>query len=425
MKYSMATFRLYESESLIACSMRIVVTMKEEIRADVLKKAANEAIKRYPYFSVRVTVDDEGGYVLVPNHDEIAVLPVSEKARSYATDEVNGHLCFIEYEGRTIYFNMSHSICGGKGVQPWVMTTVYEYVKDLDGILPEAPGIRKPGEDLLEGEDVEPTEEMLSDEPPIYMVKRKNPYLPLWEYMNGLFNPFVKNQNYYLFKFNQKDIMAYAKKNDASVVSFFFVAIAKMLDSILPEKYRVIGGETSHNPSEDLGIPYSHFDMHSMINVDYEREMLKWDAEKLGTFTRSQIILQKDPTVSHFNMKKIFEGYDNLDDIKGLSKKKAYIKENNPRKQAVKHGSFVCNYSGQTDWGEVADYIDEYYLLVDGHLVFEISSLSDRIFLSMMQLLNTDKYSVSLGKIFDESGIPYEVSGPFPKHLSKHKLPTK
>ena len=46
--------------------------MKDEVDIDVLDKAVNSAIRRYPYFAVRVTVDEDGGYVLVPNSKKIA-----------------------------------------------------------------------------------------------------------------------------------------------------------------------------------------------------------------------------------------------------------------------------------------------------------------------------------------------------------------
>ena len=43
-------------------------------------------------------------------------------------------------------------MCGGKGFLPWVMPTVYEYVKEKDNIEPDVPGIRKPDSKLLLGE---------------------------------------------------------------------------------------------------------------------------------------------------------------------------------------------------------------------------------------------------------------------------------
>ena len=425
MKYSIDTYRLYESESLIYSAMRMVVKMTEDIDVEILKRSVNKSIKRYPYLAVKAIVDEEGSYVLIPNKNEIAVLPSTGKTPKYSSKEVNEHFCFVEYEDKTIYFNMSHSICSGAAMQQWILTNVYQYVKDKYCIEPDSPGIRKPEDDLFPDEVSEPSLEMLDKEPPIYESKSKDPIMMMKDYLNGLLNPFKRDPVYYVFEFSQKAIIDFARKNDASVVSLFTVAIARMLNKVLPQKYPVIGGEISHNPAGDIGIPHSHCDMHSQMYIDYEREMLDWEMEKLGTMTRGQIILQKDATISHDRVRKLVSFYEKIDQIKGLKNKRKFMKNGPRRSKGARHSTFVCNYIGQADWGEVANYVDEYYLIVDGHLVFEITSLSDRIFLSMMQLINTDKYVAPLKDVFDELEIPYKFEGPLPKNISQHQLPDK
>lgn len=424
MKYSIDTYRLYLKEKQFHYSMRLRVKMKDQVDPVVLRKSVNEAIERYPYFAVRIKLDEDGGFLLQKNDAEIAVLPVEGKTRELGSREVNGHLCFVEYEGQTMYFNISHSICGGKGVQPWVMTNVYQYVKNKYGIEPEAPGIRKPGEPLLEGEDREPTFEMLSDEEPIYQGQSKNPYMPYMDYINGMINPFLKDSCYRIYAFRKEDIVRFIKDNDASVVSLFAVLIGKMLDRVLPARHPVIGVKISHNPCEDIGIPNAHSDFLTAIYIDYEREQLKWDMEKLGTMTRGQILLQKDPSVSSCQLKKLFNFYEGIDRMKGLKEKMAYATKNNlsSGKEARKH-TYMCNYSGRVDWGEVAEYIEDYVIIVEGNLICEVTSLNDRIFLMMPQVVRTDKYANALNALLRELSIPFSVSGPFEKRLPKHALP--
>ena len=68
MKYSIDTSRLYMKEGPISYVTRVRIKMKEEVDAAVLRKAINEAIKRYPYFAVRVTLDEDGAFVLEGKH---------------------------------------------------------------------------------------------------------------------------------------------------------------------------------------------------------------------------------------------------------------------------------------------------------------------------------------------------------------------
>lgn len=104
MKYSLDTYRLYRSESMFSYTIRIVVNMKETVDPDILRHSVNIAIRRYPYFAVRVTVDKDGGYVLQPNQEPVVVLPEGKKVPELGSKQVNGHLLFVEYSGKTISF---------------------------------------------------------------------------------------------------------------------------------------------------------------------------------------------------------------------------------------------------------------------------------------------------------------------------------
>ena len=180
MKYSVDTYRLYQSEKYFAHTVRIHVRMKDEVDINVLDKAVNAAIKRYPYLAVRVTVDEDGGYILVSNDKKIIVMPTAEKMPMLGNSSINEHLLYVDCSGKDIFFNISHAMCGGRGFQPWVMTNVYEYVKEKYNVEPLAPEINKPGSDFLPGETEEPTMDMLTTEEPIYKRKTKKLRFLAW-----------------------------------------------------------------------------------------------------------------------------------------------------------------------------------------------------------------------------------------------------
>ena len=424
MKYSLDTYRLYQREDRFSYVIRVKVTMKEPVDSEILRHSVNTAITRYPYFSVRVAQGKDGGYKLLPNDKPVAVLPIAAKPRSVCSVEVNKHLLFVEYSGKDIYFDISHSLCGGRGAFPWVMTNVYQYVKERYRVSPDAPEIRKPGDPMLEGEDTEPTLDMLTTEQQIYTRRPAKPTVMIMDYMNGLYNPFLRSNTYHVFEFRQDDVMNLARGNDNSVISFFMIVMAKALDKVLPAKDKIIRGESAHNTFAGLGIPNSHYDMLSHVWVDYERSQLGWDMEKLGTMTRGQFILQTDPTFSHPQMRKLFKLYDEIDNIPGLKNKREYMEKHNPSTgKDAEHGTFLVNYTGEMHWGEVADYIESYVAVVDGHLVLEVSAMEGKIFISFMQMVKGSKYIDAFQQVLDELGLEYRMTGPFSKHLARHSQP--
>ena len=89
------------------------------------------------------------------------------------------------------------------------------------------------------------------------------------------------------------------------------------------------------------------------------------------------------------------------------------------------HGTYIVNYTGWMDWGEVADYMASYALVVEGHVLLEVTSMGEKIFVILMQLIDETKYAVAFQQVLTELGIPYTVEGPFPKRLTKHALPSR
>ncbi len=426
MKYSVDTYRLYQSEKYFAHTVRIHVRMKEEVDINILDKAVNSAIRRYPYFAVRVTVDEDGGYILVPNSKKIVVMPTAEKMPRLGSSSINDHLLFVDCSGKDIFFNISHTMCGGRGFQPWVMTNVYEYVREKYNVELTAPKIRKPDSDLLPGETDEPAMDMLTTEEEIYKRKSKKAPVLGMDYLKGLFIPIKRDPNYMVVTVNQQDLLKVSKVNDSSVLSLFFILFARVLDRVFPEKDRVIVGEAAHNPRESVGLPNTHCDFLSHVYVDYDRDSLYDDLEKLGTKTRGQIILQTDPTVSHAQVRKLFEQYEEVDKEHGLKAKRKYMaKHSLSTGKDAQHGSFVANYTGLMDWGEVADYVDWFVYIIEGHFTIEITAMADKIFVGFMQLIKTDKYIDLLREELGKLGIPCKIEGPFPKRLPKHEIPVK
>ena len=398
--------------------------MKDKVDMAVLDKAVNTAIKRYPYFAVRVSLDEDGGYVLLPNDKRIVVMPTGKKLPKLGSKAVHGHLIYADCEGKDIYLNISHSMCGGKGFQPWVMTTVYEYVKEKYNVDPDAPGIRKPDSGLLPGEAAEPTREMLSDKEPIFKRKaEKSPILAM-DYLNGLMNPFMRKPNYRVFVIDQAELMKVAKQNDASVMALFFIVFARVLNRFFPKKYKTIVGECAHNPRESMGLPNSHCDFLSHIYVNFNRDLLDRDLETLGTMTRGQIILQSDPSVSHVEIGKMISLYEAVDHEHGIKNKRKYMaKHSLSTGEDAQHGSFILNYTGQMDWGEVGDYVDWYAYIIEGHFTIEITALADKIIVGFMQLIDTDKYVLAFQEELGKVGVSCKAEGPYPKRLPKHDLP--
>ena len=93
MKYSPDAYLLHESSSFITFNIRVKVVMKDEVDGATLKKAAEKAFGRFPYYSKQIHIDEEGGVDLIPNKRTICVSPVSAKKTYLFSEAVNYHRC--------------------------------------------------------------------------------------------------------------------------------------------------------------------------------------------------------------------------------------------------------------------------------------------------------------------------------------------
>ena len=139
--------------------------------------------------------------------------------------------------------------------------------------------------------------------------------------------------------------------------------------------------------------------------------------------TRGQIMLQKDILNCQEEIRRIIKLYEETDKITGNKNKAKYIDENNlNRGKDARHGTFLCNYTGRMDWGEVGKYVESYIAIIEGHLTMEVTSIDNRIFLSIMYLIDGRKYTKAFIDVLNEVSLPYRVKGPYPKNMVRHQL---
>lgn len=153
-KYDPDTYLLYgvSNPPYPSYPIRLRVTMRDDVKGEVLNGAVQRAIRRYPYFAVKVTVDADGGYLLQPNSEPVSVAPTQAKTKTLGSEAVNRHLLSVDYEGNDIYFNIHHTLTGGIGLVELIKTALYEYVTEAFGVSLPADDIRMADSALIEGE---------------------------------------------------------------------------------------------------------------------------------------------------------------------------------------------------------------------------------------------------------------------------------
>ena len=423
MKHNPDIYLLYEYMEKIPFTVRMKVCLDAPVDAALLTEAAQEAIGRFPYFSVRVGLDAEENYTLEHNDRPVAVLPEKDERLTLGSEEVNGHLIAITWRNNFVWFNYSHTFCGATGGLFWVKATLYLYMLKKYGPLEAPKDIKLPGTPVTEGELFFPNADELPDDEPISRYDGGDSNLALGRFLKYLLCPFAKENYYYQIDIPVKDFMEYAARIDGSPSTILTAMMYKVCTRLFREKKGTfIGGRIAADYRDDIGADASYRDFVRFIHVKYEWSMKDEPIQKLNMRARGAVIRQNQPELGIERFKKISANHREIDRQPDLEAKKAFALKNSTFRSDPRD-NYTISYVGKTDWGGMDEHIQGFYSITDGDLMLELNALKDK-FCITFQLINKDPRPLELFcEVLEQEGVPYRVSDRFTRHMPKIKLP--
>lgn len=399
--------------------IRIEAALTDTVDGDMLYGAVNTAIKRYPYFSMKIEAKD-GELVTVPNGLPVKVFDGS-LPYPLGSREVNYHIVAVSYTENKIDLYISHVITDGAGFSPFIKTVLYYYLcRKLNTELPH-DSIRLAGEPLLPGETENPyPEERMETVPQFYAVPKKD-FFRLTE--GGYVTDTV--QRVFSFRAKETDVMRFSHENDASPCALFSSLMAKAIWSVHPDETKDLVSAVSFNLRPGLGCINNYRMLCNAIMVRYPKKLSDSEVSKVCTCTRGAITVQsQQEDVLYYAQKKKerLEEFLSFPDIKTkrdiLSKAALFDSVNN---------TFSVSYVGKIDYGCLGKYIKSIKNYTDGSTYktafIEISSFDGWFYITLLQGFSCDVYYKALIDQLKLNGIEYVEDGSAPFDTPKIELP--
>ena len=417
-KYDFDSYTLYELKRTSAYLVKIRVILKEPVNGAVLKTAAEQAFRRFPYYCKTVAVDRDGGFLLEPCDAPIAVL-AGEKFRLGA-EEANGLLFAVTYVDRSIYFNFAHNFCGGSGAMRWIKATLWQYLTALGHEI-DTTGIMTADTPITPEETAEPDIAALPVGEPLGNLQfRTDSFMPRNDYMERAMDPNGMD-GYYPLRIPKQQLMKYAHDNDGSPNSILAALLYRMYLKVLPGESRFTAGITN-NYRADVGCPETYRDMVRQMYVEYDERMKDWPIEKLSTMTRSRMYIQMQPEVSWDKCRSVDAFRRQIDAQPDLESKADYAEAHSLTRHGIP-SSFHISYVGKVAWDGLGPYLDGVYSLTYGHLMIEVNATDEDFCVSFQTLRKDGKYLNAFLQALDEEGITYSVGELQERILPEIELP--
>ena len=418
-KYNPDTYLLYgvSNPPYPSYPVRLRVTMRDDVKGEVLNEAIQRAIRRYPYFAVKVTVDVDGGYVLQPNSLPICVAPTLAKTLALGSEAVNRHLVSVDYEGREIYFNIHHALTGGIGFVELIKTALYEYVTEAFGVHLPADDIRMADSSLLVGETDYPDINSLSQQYTPKSYCGGDGYSMNADYMEAYMNPQSAGDFYFTIDIPKTSLIDYCKRVGGSPTSALTVLMTKVMYQVLPEDADGVVAGIVHNFRDEVGCPMTYRDMVRNIYVSISRQQASLLPPELNALTRQVMREQTGPEYGLAELQRITADYQHTDTLSTLTEKRQYNMQHS-RYVSCPRATFSISYFGQQlSWGSLKPYICAVHAISEGHLMLEMIPVGNKFCISFYQVISDRKYIDAFCALLDQEGIACEVSGPFMKNL--------
>lgn len=416
-------YLLYEYMKKNAFTVRVKVTLSETIDEGILKQAAREALTRFPYYSVRVGLDEQENYILLPNDRPIAVLPEKNERLVLGSEKVAGHLFAVTWRENSIWFNWAHSICGAFGAMFWIKTTLYQYLTKKYGQITPPDDLKEVGSPVEKEEYAYPDENSLLTDDPLKRYEEGDSNVGIEMDYFYFLNPFANEVYYYQVDLDSRAFMEYAKQIDGSPNSILSAIMLKTAARYFPQrKGQHISAKIADDYRKDVGCPKSYRDFVRFIHVKYDWEMADESIERLNQRARGAIITQMQPENSFEWYRKMVEARKGIDNQPDLKSKIKYA-EKNSIYRSDSRDTYMVSYVGKTDWGGMTEYIQSIYTITDGNLMLEVNALPDKFCVSF-QLLTKDRKPLDYFlEVLEKEKLPFTVSECMVRNMPDLLLP--
>ena len=411
---------LYGAHEDFLSSFKLVITMRDKIDHDILLKAVNSSMRRYPYFCV--SPQKKGNSIQLQFNE--APVPVFKDGRCVVlgTKECDGHLLAFGCEERKIFLHASHYIADGMGISPLLLSVLYLYISEKYGTNGlDAGRILMPDDPISEYEYAYPfpEEPVLTDN----AETRKKTLCPAYSLDSDAFD----KQGLYAYhlRIPQIAMMDVANPSDGSPVSFLSVMLFRALCALDKKIDKPVIAHVQHQYRAAINAPLNRHSLVNYIPIELSPVIKERSVELQNTIIRGQIILGSEPENDLRSVDRLVSVFSK-EKCSSLAEKqlamRQYIESSICRK------TFGISYMGKISWCGMDRYIEDLHAyigekLTQNMLLIEVMTVGEYFSVNFMQSGRGTRYVDAFIEQLKNFNIPVSLVGEERYTLCDTKIP--
>ena len=398
--------------------IRIRIRMRDLIDPDILRRAVDMTMKRYPYFCVELQKKD-GRYVFVENHRPV-VITDSLHGVDLNSEESNYHMIAFCRQDNWIILDVFHGMTDGTGAYEVVRTLLYYYCSARYNVKLKKDGIRLVGDEIPAEEWIDP------------VVNRTDLPLPKQnELMSDALNLITSasleddhRHTVYSVAVSETEFMRFNLDNDGSPGTMVSLLLSRAIAKLFPKAENTIRITLCVNQRKALHASLAHQSLVGGVMLEYKDKMRDWSLEMQSTAYRGMVFAQTQE-------ENVLMGVASIKGINGM----LLSKESDMERLEV--ASYInalasrvvtatVSYVGKANYREAEQYIRDFRLWTSSAgngLLVEISAVNGRFTLDFLQTFSNPIFVNAFLKELEENGIVYDLQDVNELELPNIKLP--
>ncbi len=377
------------------------IRMKSKIRGDLLRRALEKSLLRYPYLKSKL-VEKNGDFYITENQLSVAFAK-TDKYRSLGSMSVNYHLIDVTYIDNKIRVAFHHALCDGKGIKPFLETLIYYYCCLKYNQTFDSNGIRLAGEPLLPGETTEPFDGSKYD-----VTDTKMPEIIRDGFALPEHNAEVTKYYRYEIEIKHDEFMKIAKENNATPAILLSLLCSKAIKELYPNADKPIVCNMASDMRKELDLENTHKNCVGSIYLPYSDEFDHLSLKEQATQYRNIMKEQRQPDVIKSMVNAQIGLSEMLDQKDKLTEKQQMLAFFNN----ICINTFVISYIGQIQLGECEKYVDSTHLYSSGNkgLIINMISAGEYFTVDFLQSFESENICKSFVKNLEKNGIQVKLS---------------
>ena len=411
---------LYGAHEDFLSSFKLVLTMRDEIDHDILLRAVNSAMKRYPYFCV---FPQKNGNSIELQFNE-APVPVFKDGRCVVlgTKDCDGHLLAFGCEERKIILHASHFIADGMGICPLLLSVLYLYVSE------------KYGTDGLDSRYISMPNDTISDDEYDYPFPEKPVLTDTSETREKILDTayslddaaFDKDGLYaYHLRIPQRAMMEVANPSDGSPVSFLSVMLFRALCALDKGIDKPVVAHVQHQYRAAINTPLNRHSLVTYIPVELSPIIKERSVELQNTIIRGQVILGSEPEKDIHSVNRLVSVFSK-GKCSSLAEKQIAMRQY--IENSIRSKTFGISYMGKIYWCGMDRYIEDLHAYIGekftrNMLLIEVMAVGEYFSVNFMQSGRGTRYVDAFIEQLKNFSIPASIVGEERYKLCDTKIP--